>query len=726
MSEMNEFRCRGNPTIDENRIALTFDDCVGNGFAVGSPVAVEGNKTTVAQVVISEDAEPGEALMGATMRLNANVNEGDRITLRPLQSNMLQRVRFQPCEAGIDEQTLRLAAQKLRDVYVSKGARFVVQVNQNPVELCATKVRPDHGWLVDETKMEFKTKVAQRRGPNIPNVSFADIGGLDRTIEEVKEIAIVPLIHPEVYQRAGQDPPKGILLYGPPGVGKTLLAKALAREAQCNFLTINGPELFAAAYGESEKKLRELFEQARKEAPSVIYIDEIDAIAASRKEGKGQLEKRILTQLLTEMDGFDDRGQVLVVGSTNMMESIDDALLRAGRFDRRIHVPYPDVSGREQILGIHSASMPLEPGFSLEDWAKKTHGYTGADLANLCRHAAVIAMDRVFGVDRLMDPDALPEDELLELEIGDDDFEKAIVRALPYQVELRRPANMGFHDMDDVIGHDLAKAELREHLILPILHKDMYESMGLNCNGGVILHGPPGTGKTMLGKAAASLSGVQFMAVSGPELLSKWVGESERAVRELFQRAQEAAPVVLFFDEFDALGSQRNGGESSNHSNSVVAQLLSLMDGLGSNKDIYLMASTNQIELVDRAFLRPGRFERSIYVGPLEKARFVEFFQHQTRNDPSSVTDREWRDFASQLVDEATGADLSGLVNTAKRNAVSRAIALNQPHAGLEPRDLVAALVNFPHLFAGYANDLPQVDEWQEEDDDEDDDWVVP
>ncbi len=723
---MNEFRCRSNPTIDENRIALTFDDCVGNGFAAGSPVAVEGNKTTVAQVVISEDAEAGEVLMGATMRLNANVNEGDRITLRPLQANMLQRVRFQPCEAGIDEQTLRLAAQKLRDVYVSKGARFVVQVNQNPVELCATKVRPDHGWLVDETKMEFKTKVAQRRGPNIPNVSFADIGGLDRTIEEVKEIAIVPLIHPEVYQRAGQDPPKGILLYGPPGVGKTLLAKALAREAQCNFLTINGPELFAAAYGESEKKLRELFEQARKEAPSVIYIDEIDAIAASRKEGKGQLEKRILTQLLTEMDGFDDRGQVLVVGSTNMMESIDDALLRAGRFDRRIHVPYPDVSGREQILGIHSASMPLEPGFSLEDWAKKTNGYTGADLANLCRHAAVIAMDRVFGVDRLMDPDALPEDELLELEIGDDDFEKAIVRALPYQVELRRPANMGFHDMDDVIGHDLAKAELREHLILPILHKDMYESMGLNCNGGVILHGPPGTGKTMLGKAAASLSGVQFMAVSGPELLSKWVGESERAVRELFQRAQEAAPVVLFFDEFDALGSQRNGGESSNHSNSVVAQLLSLMDGLGSNKDIYLMASTNQIELVDRAFLRPGRFERSIYVGPLEKARFVEFFQRQTRNDPSSVTDREWREFATQLVDEATGADLSGLVNAAKRNAVSRAIALNQPHPGLEPRDLVAALANFPHLFAGYAKDLPQVDEWQEEDDDEDDDWVVP
>ena len=512
--------------------------------------------------------------------------------------------------ADLDDEILNAAVRGLRDVYVCKDARFVVNINGDPVELCATKVKPEHGWLVEETTIETRTSPFAG-GANIPTVSFADIGGLDETIAEIKEIAIVPLIHPEVYQKAGQDLPKGILLYGPPGVGKTL-AKALAREAQCNFININGPELFMGTYGDSERKLKEIFAQAKKEAPTVIFIDEIDAIAGSRKDNKGQLEKRILTQLLTELDGFEERGQVLVVGSTNLMDSIDDALLRAGRFDRRIHVPYPDVEGREHILSIHSATMPLEPEFSLNAWAKQTNGFTGADLANLCRYAAVAAMHRVFGNERLMRPEELSEDELSELEISDEDFELAKVRATPYQVERRLPANMGFHDIDDIIGHEEAKAELKEHLVAPIQHKEMFESMGLNCNGGVILHGPPGTGKTMLGKAVASLSGVQFMAVSGPELLSKWVGESERAVRELFQRAQEAAPVVLFFDEFDALGRQRDGGDSSAHSNSVVAQLLTLMDGLGSNEDIYLMASTNQIDLVDRAFLRPGRFDRTI------------------------------------------------------------------------------------------------------------------
>ena len=532
--------------------------------------------------------------MGATMRLNANVNEGETIRLRPLAAQAMQRIRFQPLVGDLDDETFNAALRSLRDVYVCKDARFVVNINGEPVELCATKVKPEHGWLVEETTIDARNKAVRRRGANIPTVSFADIGGLDDTIEEIKEIAIVPLIHPEVYQKAGQDPPKGILLYGPPGVGKTLLAKALAREAQCNFININGPELFMGTYGDSERKLRDIFAQAKKEAPTVIFIDEIDAIAASRKDNKGQLEKRILTQLLTELDGFEERGQVLVVGSTNIMESIDDALLRAGRFDRRIHVPYPDIEGREHILSIHSATMPLEPDFSLNAWAKQTNGYTGADLANLCRHAAVLAMHRVYGIERLMQSEELSEDELTELEISDEDFELAMDRATPFQVELRRPTNMGFHDMDEIIGHDDAKAELKEHLVAPIQHKDMFEAMGLNCNGGVILHGPPGTGKTMLGKAVASLSGVQFMAVSGPELLSKWVGESERAVRELFQRAQEAAPVVLFFDEFDALGRQRDGGDSSAHSNSVVAQLLTLMDGLGSNEDIYLMASTNQ------------------------------------------------------------------------------------------------------------------------------------
>jgi transitional endoplasmic reticulum ATPase len=723
---MIELTCQANASIGENKVAIAFEDCAPNDLRAGAPVLVVGNKKTVAQIVISEAAEPGQVLIGATMRLNANVNEGETVRLRQLGAQPMQRIRFQPLTEGLDDETFKAAIRGLKDIYVCKDARFVVNVNGDPIELCATKVKPEHGWLVEETTIEARNKAVRRRGANIPTVSFADIGGLDKTIEEIKEIAIVPLIHPEVYAKAGQDPPKGILLYGPPGVGKTLLAKALAREAQCNFLNINGPELFMGTYGDSERKLREIFAQAKKEAPTVIFIDEIDAIAGSRKDNKGQLEKRILTQLLTELDGFEERGQVLVVGSTNIMDSIDDALLRAGRFDRRIHVPYPDIEGREHILSIHSSTMPLEPGFSLNAWAKQTNGFTGADLANLCRSAAVAAMHRVYGNERLMRPEELTDDELSELEISDEDFEVAKVRAKPYRVERRQPANMGFHDINDIIGHEEAKAELREHLVAPIQNKEMFEAMGLNCNGGVILHGPPGTGKTMLGKAVASLSGVQFMAVSGPELLSKWVGESERAVRELFQRAQEAAPVVLFFDEFDALGRQRDGGDSSAHSNSVVAQLLTLMDGLGSSEDIYLMASTNQIELVDRAFLRPGRFDRAIYVGPLEKQHFVEFFVNETKDCLSDVSGDEWTAFITQLVDEATGAELHGLINTAKRNSVSRAIANGQNLAVLEHRDLVAALLSVPHLFSGYARDLPPAEDWADETDDEDDDWVVP
>jgi transitional endoplasmic reticulum ATPase len=716
MKNMVQLKCKADFDIEQNMIGVNIVDAIDIDIQTGTPVIIRGKNKTVAQIKIVDEVAQGQAAMNSTMRLNAGISDGEEVEIEFLPSQPIEKVRLQPLIQGIDEITLRQAFQSLNDVYVCKNSRLVGVVNGDPVEFCVTRCKPAHGWLTESTEVELSTKAYMKLNNNIPTVSFSDIGGLDQTIDEIIEIAIVPLLHPEIYQRAGQDPPKGILLYGPPGVGKTLLAKALAREAQCNFVSINGPELFSAAYGESEKMLKEIFQKAKKEAPTVIFIDEIDAIANSRKVGSGQLEKRILTQLLTELDGFEDRGQVLVVGSTNTMDQIDEALLRAGRFDRRIQVPFPNIEGRLHILAIHTSSMPLAADFSIEKWAEKTAGYTGADLANLCRHATVHAITRTFGKERIAKPEPCSEEELKQLEIVDLDFSESMEKSMPYQVSLRRPTNLGFHNIDDIIGHSEAKDELKEHLILPILYKEKYQAMGLNCNGGVILYGPPGTGKTMLGKAVASLSQVQFMAVSGPELLSKWVGESERAVRELFQRAQEAAPVVIFFDEFDALGRQRDGAESSHHSSSVVAQLLSMMDGLNDNEDIYLMASTNEIELVDKAFLRPGRFERSIYVGPLDKSQYLEFFSKEIENVAHNIDRHEFDKFIKKLVDEATGADLFGLSKSAKRNAVARAIKTDS-ETMLTINDFDTALKNSPHLFSGFVVNHNEILEWDDNED---------
>lgn len=522
------------------------------GIVNGSPIKIKGGKTTVAIVQCQPNLDPDIISMGSTIRINAKVREGDEVEIAAINAAPMEAAVIAPVARDLTEAEMEMLGSLNLDVYLSKLDHFISYINGEPIEFQIMKCKPSHGWLTSATNCKISSKKSRKATIEVPSISFEDIGGLDDTIEDIKEIAIVPLVHPEVYIKSGQEPPKGILLYGPPGVGKTLLAKALAREAQCKFITISGPEIVSARYGDSEKAVREIFQQAKKEAPAVIYIDEIDAIAGNRKDSRGELEKRILTQLLIELDGFEDRGQVLVVGSTNMMETIDPALLRAGRFDRRIHVPYPDIHGREQILGIHSRNMPLEE-INLGEWAKKTVGCSGADLANLCRHASSQAIKRTFGLQRLINPDNFTDEELSELKITEQDFECGFENFTPWATSQRRPAAIGRVEFDDVIGHQSAKNELVEHLVQPINHPEIYHSLGLSASGGILLHGPPGTGKTMLGKAAASLANVQFMAVSGPDFLSKWVGESERAVREIFQRAEELAPVVLFFDEFDAI-----------------------------------------------------------------------------------------------------------------------------------------------------------------------------
>lgn len=701
------------------------------GIVNGSPVKITGLKNTVAVVRCQQDLSPDVIAMGSTIRINAKVREGDEVEVTKIDAAPLEAAVICPVSRDLTEAEMEMVNSIQFDDYVSRLDHFISYVNNEPIEFQIMKCKPAHGWLTSNTNCKVSGKRSRKAIIEVPSISFDDIGGLDDTIEDIKEIAIVPLVHPEVYVKSGQEPPKGILLYGPPGVGKTLLAKALAREAQCKFVTISGPEIISARYGDSERAIREIFQQAKKEAPAVIYIDEIDAIAGNRKDSRGELEKRILTQLLIELDGFDDRGQVLVVGSTNMMETIDPALLRAGRFDRRIHVPYPDINGREQILGIHSRNMPLEE-INLSEWAKRTVGCSGADLANLCRHASSQAIKRTFGLQRLVNPDSFSEDELSELKIIQQDFESGFENFTPWATSERRPAAIGRVEFEEVIGHQSAKNELIEHLVQPINHPEVYESLGLSSSGGILLHGPPGTGKTMLGKAAASLANVQFMAVSGPDFLSKWVGESERAVREIFQRAEELAPVVLFFDEFDAVGRARSNSESAHHSSSVVAQLLTMMDGLKSSDGIYLMASTNKPELIDEAFLRPGRFCKSIEVGPLSRELYGDFFHKSIEKVNSEISELEWADCISQMKDQATGAELQGFIDSLKRITARRCIE-QDTQVCLKREDLTKTFSEYRTLnSASYQPEQVIIeDDWDQDDiedwdNEEDDDWVVP
>ncbi|MEM1541181.1 MAG: CDC48 family AAA ATPase [Ignisphaera sp.] len=532
----------------------------------------------------------------------------------------------------------------------------------NPLRLRVVSTIPNQiVYITEMTEIVIRPEPARVAPAGVPRVTWEDIGDLEEVKEKIREIVELPLKHPELFERLGIDPPKGILLYGPPGCGKTLLAKALANETGAYFIAINGPEIMSKYYGESEQRLRQIFEEAEKNAPAIIFIDELDALAPKREEVVGEVEKRVVAQLLTLMDGLKERGRVVVIGATNRPEAVDPALRRPGRFDREIEVPPPDRRARREILAVHTRNVPLSEDVDLDKLAEITHGYTGADLSALVKEAAMNALRRFLKGHAIDLDKPIPSELLQKLKVTMIDFLNAMRNVAP---SLMREVLIEVPEVrwDDIGGLDNVKQQLREAVEWPLKYPQIFEQTGIRPPKGILLYGPPGCGKTLLAKAAATESGANFIAVKGPEVLSKWVGESEKAIREIFRRARRAAPALIFFDEIDAIAAMR-GHDVSGVTDRIVNQLLTEMDGIEPLRGVVVIGATNRPDLLDPALLRPGRFDRIIYVPPPDlKARY-EILKIHTRKI-ALAEDVDLIELA-KMTEGYSGADIENLVREA-------------------------------------------------------------
>jgi len=595
------------------------------GLTTGDVVEIKGKKVTAAIVLPSHPADEGGKIirMDGLLRQNAGVGLGDRVQIRKAEVKEAKKIVLAPNQPsryapGFDQ----LVKKYLLGKPLLRGDVLSINLFGTPFPFAVAQTIPQAIVLVSET-----TEVTLREEPvkelgKITTTTYEDIGGLKDEVQKIREMVELPMRHPELFERLGIEPPKGVLIYGAPGGGKTLLAKAVANESEAHFITINGPEIVSKFVGEAEEKLRNIFSEAEENSPSIIFIDELDAIAPKREEVTGEVEKRIVSQLLTLMDGLKARGQVIILAATNRPNAIDPALRRPGRFDREIEIGVPDKKGRLEIMQIHTRGMPLAENVRLEDIAAKTHGFIGADLQSLCKEAAMKALRRILPKINLED-EHIPQEILDELRVTKDDFETAQREITPSalrEVYIEVP-NVKW---EFIGGLEEVKRELREAVELPLKNPEAFTKFGIRPVRGILLYGPPGTGKTLLAKAAATESEANFIAVRGPELLSKWVGESEKGVREIFRKARQAAPSIIFFDEIDAIAPGRTGGDSdgSRVSEKIVNTLLTEMDGVQNLKDVVVIAATNRPDIIDPALLRPGRFDKLIQIPqPDEAAR---------------------------------------------------------------------------------------------------------
>jgi len=657
------------------------------GLSGGDIVRVEGpDGAAIARVWpgYPEDDGTGVVRIDGRLRQEANVGIDDRVTVEDVDVSRAESVTIAfPSQLRVRGQIAPFIRDKLSGQPVTEGQTIRTSLGfglmggqSQAVPMKVASTTPSGTVVItDDTEIEISEVPAEELTERSeagegasegPDVTYEDIGGLDSELEQVREMIELPMRHPELFKRLGIDPPKGVLLHGPPGTGKTLIAKAVANEIDANFHTISGPEIMSKYYGESEEKLREVFEEASEESPAIIFMDELDSIAPKREEAGGDVERRVVAQLLSLMDGLEERGEVVVIGATNRVDAIDPALRRGGRFDREIEVGVPDRDGRKEILQVHTRNMPLVEEIDLDEYAENTHGFVGADLESLAKESAMHALRRIRPeID--LESDEIDADVLNSIQVTETDFKEAMKGIEPSAL---REVFVEVPDVswDQVGGLEDAKERLRETIQWPLEYPEVFEELDMQAAKGVLMYGPPGTGKTLLAKAVANESESNFISIKGPELLNKFVGESEKGVREVFSKARENAPTIVFFDEIDSIATERgqNSGDSG-VGERVVSQLLTELDGLESLEDVVVIATTNRPDLIDSALLRPGRLDRHVHVPvPDEDAR-RKILEVHTRNKP--LADDVDLDAIARKTEGYVGADIEAVAREASMNA---------------------------------------------------------
>jgi len=651
---------------------VDYDTMDAIGASTGDIIEINGKKRSVAKCLPLYPSDEGKKIIriDGLGRNNTGVAIGDTVIVRKIKTMDAEKIIIAPLDSipPIDE---RYLTESLEGVPLVKGDNIMVPYFGGKLSFQVIGITPVANAVLVTQKTAFHITSEGETLRGVPQVAYEDIGGLAGEIKKVREMIELPMRHPEIFEKLGVEAPKGVLLFGVPGTGKTLLAKAVANESNAHFISISGPEIMSKFYGESEARLREIFKEARERSPSIIFIDEIDSIAPKREEVTGEVERRVVSQMLALMDGLEGRGKVIVIAATNRPNALDPALRRPGRFDREIEIRIPDKKGRYEILLIHTRNMPLAEDVNLEKLAAISHGYVGADLEYLCKEAAMKCLRRL-----------LPEINLADEKIPPETLSKLIVNGEDYQFALREVTPAGMREVfiekpdikwDEIGGLENVKRELQEAVEWPMKYPILYSKLGHRMPRGILLHGLSGTGKTLLAKAVATESEANFISIKGPELLSKWVGESERGIREIFRRARQASPCVIFFDEIDSIAPVRGMGESA-VTEKVVSQLLTELDGIESLHEVVVIAATNRPDMIDRALIRPGRFDKIVLVPMPDKAGRIKILEISSRDIPidremgtANGINPDYVDIEkiAESADGLSGADVAAIANTA-------------------------------------------------------------